>query len=84
MNVRLFRWVFASMLIVGSLAIVRGVWGAERVTPGPHAITLVAFDKDYDAGPRTTITISGAYEDRAACLKALAGVRVIVTGMKPG
>jgi hypothetical protein len=79
---RLAYWIAGAMIAIGTIAIVRGVQGAERVVPGPHEITLVAFGKDYDAG-RTLITISGAYEDRAACVAALARLRVLVTGMKP-
>ena len=78
---RLWPWIAPAMVIVGCIAIARGVKGAERITPGPHEITLVAYGRDYDAG-RTLIVISGAYEDRAACLAALKGVRVMVTGMK--
>ena len=79
---RLYGWVAAAFVIVGALAIARGVWGAERVVPGPHEIVLTAFGKDYDIAGRTIIRLSGPYEDRAACKEAMKRLVLKVTGAK--
>lgn len=55
---------------------------AERITPGPHEIVLLAKGSDYDIAGRTIIVLSGPYEDRAACATAMKRLVVKVTGAR--
>ena len=55
---------------------------AERITPGPHEIVLLAKGADYDSAGRTIITLSGPYDDRAICERAKLRLVVKVTGAK--
>lgn len=75
-------WVAGACLVIGGIAIARGVFGAERVTPGPHEIVLFAHGKDYEIAGRTFFVLSGPYEDRAACKEAMKRLVVKVTGGK--
>lgn len=76
----LMRTVVCALVIIGCIAIARGVWGASPADHmRPHEITLLIPPGTSEVG---IITISAAYPDRAACEKAKQRVVVKTPGAK--
>lgn len=74
------RWVVAALCVIGLVAIVRGVQGAERTRQ--HSITLLFDGAALDHVSRSFFTLSGPYADRRECERAKTGLVVMVKGAK--
>lgn len=77
---RTWHWVAPALIIIGCIAIARGVIGAER--PGKYEITLLYSGKDYDSVSRTFRTIGEPYDSKVACEIAITRVKVMVSGAR--
>lgn len=76
----LMRTVVCALVIIGCIAIARGVWGASPADHmRPHEMTLLLPPQ---VDRVNIITISAAYPDRAACEKAKLRVVVKTPGAK--
>lgn len=75
-------WIVGALVLIGAIAIARGVSGAERTVDGEYEINFTRAGRDYRVGSPNLGFVAGPYESREVCRHAIQFVKVRESGLR--